>query len=341
VILAVSLLSLSSASGAVPAVVNFQGRLLASDGTPEVGILSVGFAMYDVDTGGAPLWSETQTVAFADGFYSVMLGSVAPLPASILSGPSWLSVTVAGTELLPRMPVASVPFALRAEVAEALVTSATGSGSGLDADSVDGLDAADLAAASHSHAPGDADTLDGLDSTAFSLSGHGHAPGASTTVGGYSATGGTDSSSDLLAYIDRRVCEEKAGVWTDGVGCAPFMAATTNAVVEVDTWAECSAEFGADYAPCNPFQALGLSMLYEIPQMTFYWLHAGGQDSQATTDALWRGCCSSVTIAPQINCPAGETIGFFHSWNTAHVDSMSCLANATPYRVLCCRRTFY
>ena len=177
------------ASAAVPPMVNFQGRLLASDGSPEVGILSIGFAMYTADTGGTPVWSESQTVAFADGFYSVMLGTVSPLPSGLLTDPLWISVTVEGTELLPRMRVGSVFFAMRAGAAESLLPGATGTGSGLDADSVDGLDSADFATAGHSHAPGDADTIDGLDSTAFSLNGHSHAPGDADTLDGIDSSG--------------------------------------------------------------------------------------------------------------------------------------------------------
>ena len=78
-------LTSSPVPAAVPNFINFQGRLLAADGTPEAGILSVGFALYADASGGAPLWSETQTVAFAEGFYAVMLGSVSPLSVSGIS----------------------------------------------------------------------------------------------------------------------------------------------------------------------------------------------------------------------------------------------------------------
>ena len=64
----------------------------------------------------------------------------------------WLTIQV-GTdpELLPRQRITSVPLAVRAEVAEGLVSAITptliipqGSGSGLDADMVDGKHAADI-----------------------------------------------------------------------------------------------------------------------------------------------------------------------------------------------------
>jgi hypothetical protein len=100
----------------------------------------------------------------------------------------------------------------------------------------------------------------------------------------------------------------------------------------------CQTELGTAYAPCSAFQALGLAQLFRIPQTTFYWLHAGGTASQGGTNALYR---TSAGLAPQVACPASQTIGFFHSWDNDHVDGLSCNPDATVLPVLCCRRNFF
>ena len=127
------------AAAAVPALINFQGRLLRADGTPEAGILAIEFSIHDSFAGGTALWNETQSVGFTDGFYSAMLGSVATLPSSVTAGATrYLAVTVEGVELSPRMQLVSVAFALRAAVAD-------------DAELLGGLAASDLAPAAHTH----------------------------------------------------------------------------------------------------------------------------------------------------------------------------------------------
>ena len=85
------------------------------------------------------------------GHFSVLLGQVTALNVD-WSKSLWLTIQV-GTdpELLPRQRITSVPLAVRAEVAESLTTALTpslitpqGSGSGLDADTVDGKHAPEL-----------------------------------------------------------------------------------------------------------------------------------------------------------------------------------------------------
>lgn len=122
----------------VPRKMTYQGRLARNDGTPETAPQDLKFAIYAQPTGGAPLWEETQTqVALSNGYYAVVLGKSAPLPASVFNGQDlYLGLTVAGgAELAPRIQVASVPYALKAGDARAL----------------EGKTAADFALVSHSH----------------------------------------------------------------------------------------------------------------------------------------------------------------------------------------------
>ncbi len=157
-------------------------------------------------------------------------------------------------------------------------------------------------------------------------------------VDGRHAAGGTnDSSADLIAYIEKRVCEAKGGFWSDSSGCLPFMRQTTATVAASARHATCTSEFTADYLPCNAFQALALSQSFPISQQQFYWLTGGGTSAQDSLGVIARTLAQSPSTP---RCPAGTTISFFHSWDLNHVDSLECVADATVQRVLCCRRNF-
>ena len=88
------------------------GRLVAD------GIYDFTFALYDAETGGIPLWSETQQgVMVKAGTFATSLGSVNPIPKDMLdSCKRWLAVSVRGpgdaafTLLAPRQKLgAAVP----------------------------------------------------------------------------------------------------------------------------------------------------------------------------------------------------------------------------------------
>jgi len=68
-----------TAHAAVPQKVSYQGYLTDSGGNPVNGPVSIVFYIYNVNAGGAALWSETQSVAVNNGIYSVILGSVTPI----------------------------------------------------------------------------------------------------------------------------------------------------------------------------------------------------------------------------------------------------------------------
>lgn len=107
---------LPAASVAQPAQstqrVGYQGRLLRPDGAPETGPKQFRFAIFDAAEGGAVKWSEEQTLALSDGYYSAMLGAEIPLAATVFGGGDrWLEISVGGTALTPRQPIGSVPYA--------------------------------------------------------------------------------------------------------------------------------------------------------------------------------------------------------------------------------------
>jgi len=83
---------------------------------------NITFRIYDALEGGNELWKETQTVSTQKGLFNVLLGSTTPFGANVFaSSPRYLGVQVEGeSEMTPRLPLASVPFALRAADADTL-----------------------------------------------------------------------------------------------------------------------------------------------------------------------------------------------------------------------------
>jgi hypothetical protein len=101
-----------------PLYFNYQGLLLdPATGRPVPdGNYTLDLAIYDVDTGGTALWTETQTVAVQKGLFDVRLGTVTPLDPTWVDGRDlWLGIAVQGdTEMLPRTQLVSVPYAINA-----------------------------------------------------------------------------------------------------------------------------------------------------------------------------------------------------------------------------------
>jgi hypothetical protein len=115
----------ATADGVVPSVMKFTGALYGADGKPLTGTQGVTFLLYKEETGGPPLWIETQNVqADKSGRYSVMLGSATSngLPAAAFSAGEarWLGVQPSGEAEQPRTLLVSVPYALKALDAETL-----------------------------------------------------------------------------------------------------------------------------------------------------------------------------------------------------------------------------
>jgi len=89
-------------------------------GTPITDTVNMEFRLYDVPTGGAPLWSElwtgTNAVRVSDGLFNVMLGSLTQIPQSVIAGHDqlWLGITV-GTddEMTPRVQLGACPSRCR------------------------------------------------------------------------------------------------------------------------------------------------------------------------------------------------------------------------------------
>lgn len=78
------------------------------------GNYSLTFNMYDAETGGNQVWTETQpTVSVSQGIYSVYLGSVINFENVAFDKQYWLGISInGGQELSPRVKLARNPYAL-------------------------------------------------------------------------------------------------------------------------------------------------------------------------------------------------------------------------------------
>jgi hypothetical protein len=113
----------SSAGAIVPRLVSFSGKALDATDKPVAGIVGASFLIYAEQSGGAPLWIETQNVnTDAQGNYTVQLGVTRaeglPLDLFTSGEARWLGVRVNGGEEQPRVLLLSVPYALKAADAQ-------------------------------------------------------------------------------------------------------------------------------------------------------------------------------------------------------------------------------
>ncbi len=119
----------SSVFAEVPHLINYQGVLTDTLNNPIDGIHDLTFRIYPDSITTSSLWMEVHTgVDVEKGLFSVVLGSFIPFPASLFEVKErWLGITVDGDdEMSSRARITSVPWALRAAVAESALVSASG-----------------------------------------------------------------------------------------------------------------------------------------------------------------------------------------------------------------------
>lgn len=131
-------------AGTAPQIA-YQARLLDTvSGQPKPdGAYTIAFALYQVSTGGSPLWSEVKSIPVNKGLFSTQLGDTTPFDLSLFNGQAlYLGITVGSDpETAPRQPLTHVAYAIHAE--QAAVAD--------NADQLDGLDATAFAPATHTH----------------------------------------------------------------------------------------------------------------------------------------------------------------------------------------------
>ena len=110
----------SASEASVPHLINYQGRLTDTSGTPLNGSYAVTFRIYDAETAGSMLWEEAHTgLVIQKGIFSVLLGSVTSMSLAF-DKQYYLEIKV-GTEVMsPRQRITSAGYAVRAEEAEKL-----------------------------------------------------------------------------------------------------------------------------------------------------------------------------------------------------------------------------
>jgi hypothetical protein len=108
----IAVLAFFTAQEAASGTIHFQGILTDDGGGPIEGTHSIIFRIYNVESGGTALWTETIDVTCEGGLFSVMLGSTSPIDLSFAEQ-YWLSVQISGEEeMSPRHKLASVPYAM-------------------------------------------------------------------------------------------------------------------------------------------------------------------------------------------------------------------------------------
>ncbi len=104
----------------VPNTFTLQGVLRNATGEVINGQYSMIFTLYDAQTGGTVLWKEQhKNVIIENGVYTVVLGTVTPLPMDLFSTHKsvWMGVAIEGQNEFKRIPLATVPFAFHARSA--------------------------------------------------------------------------------------------------------------------------------------------------------------------------------------------------------------------------------
>lgn len=108
--------------------INYQGYLTDSSGNPVNDSLGIIFRLYNVESGGAALWTEVHSgVTVSNGLFSVLLGSFTQIPTDIITNNDnlWLGIDIgAAGEMSPREKMASAPYAMLANVPDGSITQA-------------------------------------------------------------------------------------------------------------------------------------------------------------------------------------------------------------------------
>ena len=99
----------------VPSTLTEQGRLFDAAGAPLNIATSITFSIYATATGGAPLWTETQTLTLDDGYFSLALGSATPFNQGLFDVSTLYLGMKAGEDPERRAMLMSAPYAVAAQ----------------------------------------------------------------------------------------------------------------------------------------------------------------------------------------------------------------------------------
>lgn len=113
---------LSTSEAAVPRLINYQGRLANSSGSPVAdGSYSVIFKIFESESGGAPVWQGTYQVTTTKGVFNVLLGETNDSGFNFANltfdKPYYLEIKVGDEVMTPRQKIVSAAYSIRAEKA--------------------------------------------------------------------------------------------------------------------------------------------------------------------------------------------------------------------------------
>lgn len=115
---------IASCPAAVPALINYQGRLV-KDGTNLVnGTVGLSLRIFDTSSGGNLLYEDSNTVVVVDGLYATYIGddtTFGTLTNALATPAAYLETMVDGIALLPRDRLGSVAYALSAQTAQGVM----------------------------------------------------------------------------------------------------------------------------------------------------------------------------------------------------------------------------
>jgi hypothetical protein len=99
----------------IPGTLAYQG--IVTDAAGEIkpdGSYSFTFRLYDMETGGSALWTETKDLQVQNGLFYTLLGDQTSFgPNLLFDQPYWLGIQLGSeSELIPRLPLASVGYSL-------------------------------------------------------------------------------------------------------------------------------------------------------------------------------------------------------------------------------------
>jgi hypothetical protein len=125
---AILVLAAGAAGAEPPALIQYQGVVLAPDGSPRPGPVDLEIAILDAPVQGNEVYRERHPqVPLVDGFFTISLGGgqdrvPAALSPEVFTGPGtrWLQLTVDGEVIAPRQQFLSVPYAFEAASATQL-----------------------------------------------------------------------------------------------------------------------------------------------------------------------------------------------------------------------------
>lgn len=105
-------------SAQVPRLLSYQGFGYDIEGLPLAnGTHSLTISLYTVESGGAPIFTQTMQTTTVDGLFSVLIG---PLPENVrFERQYWFGIAFdGGSELLPRTQMTTSPYAFNAQRAD-------------------------------------------------------------------------------------------------------------------------------------------------------------------------------------------------------------------------------